>query len=692
MHDDRLLLEARLNRFFRDHLEPAIYQARAPLTLAAWRVPGEPVPFADAARQNFAPIDIGAAWGEPWSTLWIHAVGEVPEDWLGVPATEPEVVIDLGFTAAAGFQAEALAYRADGSMIKAVSPFNNHLPVRPGEPVEFYLEAAANPDVANTGFLPTPNGDPATAIDTPLYVIKKLALALRCVQVWELRADIWTLSGLMHELPVDSSRRAEILFALQRAIDVTDPDDVAGTAVAARRELTEALSRPASASAHRVFAVGHAHIDSAWLWPIRETIRKCARTFSNVIQLADADPTFKFACSSAQQYAWIKQYYPELFDKITEKVRAGQFVPVGGMWVESDTNMPGGEALARQFVAGKGFFLENFGIETEEVWLPDSFGYSAALPQIVRASGSRWFLTQKISWNQINTMPHHTFWWEGIDGSRVFTHFPPADTYNATLSGAELARAERQYREKGRGTTSLLLFGYGDGGGGPNRDMVAAAHRLRSLEGSPTLRIDSPAAFFADAESEYPDAPVWRGEMYLELHRGTYTSQARTKQGNRRSEHLLREAELWAATAAVSTGAAYPYEVFDRLWKTVLLHQFHDILPGSSIAWVHREAETTYAAVKAELEGSIAASLEALVGEGQHLLAVNAAPHSRAGVPALGIGLPITGGREVEADEADGGFTLDNGLLRAVITSAGQLASLIEAVTGRDAIAPGDRG
>jgi alpha-mannosidase len=692
MHDDRLLLEARLNRFVRDHLEPAIYHASAPLALTAWRVPGEPVPFANAARQNFTSINIGAAWGEPWSTLWIHAVGEVPADWLGVAATEPEAVIDLGFTAAAGFQAEALAYRPDGSMIKAVSPFNNYVQVTPGEPVEFYLEAAANPDVANTGFLPTPNGDPATAVETPLYVIKKLALALRNVDVWELRADIWTLSGLMHELSVGSSRRAEILFALQRAIDVTDPDDLAGTAMAARRELTEALSRPASASAHRVVAVGHAHIDSAWLWPVRETIRKCARTFSNVIELADADPTFKFACSSAQQYAWIKQHYPELFDKITEKVRVGQFVPVGGMWVESDTNMPGGEALARQFVAGKGFFLENFGIETEEVWLPDSFGYSAALPQIVRASGSRWFLTQKISWNQINTMPHHTFWWEGIDGSRVFTHFPPADTYGATLSGAELARAERQYREKGRGTTSLLLFGYGDGGGGPNRDMLAAAHRLRSLEGSPTLRIDSPAAFFSEAEAEYPDAPVWRGEMYLELHRGTYTSQARTKQGNRRSEHLLREAELWSATATLRVGNRYPAAELKQLWELVLLQQFHDILPGSSIAWVHSDAERNYAAIAERAEKIIDEAVRALVGEGQHLLAANAAPHAWAGVPALGIGFPVTGGREVEAEEGDGGFTLDNGLLRAVITSAGQLASLVDAVTGRDAIAPGDRG
>jgi alpha-mannosidase len=274
----------------------------------------------------------------------------------------------------------------------------------------------------------------------------------------------------------------------------------------------------------------------------------------------------------------------------------------------------------------------------------------------------------------------------------VFTHFPPADTYNATLSGAELARAERQYREKGRGTTSLLLFGYGDGGGGPNRDMLASAHRLRALEGSPTLRIDSPAVFFSEAEAEYPDAPVWRGEMYLELHRGTYTSQARTKRGNRRSEHLLREAELWSATATLRVGNRYPAAELKQLWELVLLQQFHDILPGSSIAWVHSDAERNYAAIAERTEEIIDEAVRALVGEGQHLLAVNAAPHARAGVPALGIGLPVTGGREVEAEDGDGGFTLDNGLLQAVITSAGQLASLVDAVTGRDAIAPGDRG
>ena len=692
MHDDRQLLEARLTRFVHDHLEPAVYRGSAPLTLTAWPVPGEPVPFREAVLQTFRPIEIGTPWGRPWSTLWIHVIGSIPANWAAVDGTVPEVVVDLGFTAAAGFQAEGLAYRPDGTTIKAVSPFNNHVPVEPGEPIDIYLEAAANPDVAITGFHPTPNGDPATLAGTELYVIKKLALDLRDIAVWELRADIWTLAGLMNELPVSSSRRAEILVALQRAIDAADPDDIAGTAAAARAELAEALAQPASASAHRVVAVGHAHIDSAWLWPVRETIRKCARTFSNVVQLADADPAFIFACSSAQQLAWIKQYYPDLFDKITEKVRDGQFVPVGGMWVESDTNMTGGEAMARQFVAGKSFFLENFGVETEEVWLPDSFGYSAALPQIMRASGSRWFLTQKISWNQINTMPHHTFWWEGIDGSRVFTHFPPADTYNAVLSGAEMARAERQYREKGRGTTSLMLFGYGDGGGGPNRDMVAAAHRLRSLEGSPTLRIDSPAAFFADAESEYPDAPVWRGEMYLELHRGTYTSQARTKQGNRRSEHLLREAELWSATAALRVGYEYPQVELRQLWELVLLQQFHDILPGSSIAWVHQDAERNYAAIAERAETVIEQAVRALVGEGGRTLVLNAAPHPRVGIPSLGIGARVADDGEVTAEEQDGGYVLNNGVVRVVINSAGHISSLVDAATGRESIAPGEVG
>jgi alpha-mannosidase len=407
------------------------------------------------------------------------------------------------------------------------------------------------------------------------------------------------------------------------------------------------LASPAHASAHRVVAVGHAHIDSAWLWPVRETVRKCIRTFSNVLSLMDEHPDLVFAASSAQQFAWVKDHAPELFDRIRARVADGRFVPVGGMWVESDTNMPGGEAMARQFVAGKRFFIEEFGVEPLEAWLPDSFGYSAALPQIVRAAGSRWFLTQKISWNETNVMPHHTFRWEGIDGTRVFTHFPPVDTYNSDLSAAELARAQRQYAEKGLANTSLVPFGYGDGGGGPTREMLAAADRQASLEGSPVVELGSPESFFRAAEAEYAGPPVWSGELYLEFHRGTYTSQARTKRGNRRCEHLLREAELWATTAAVRVDGQYPYDELELSWHTVLLQQFHDILPGSSIAWVHREAERRYAEVAAELERLIDACLRRLAGTGDRRIGFNAGPFPVGGSPALGAAV-LNGGSSPE--------------------------------------------
>ena len=290
--------------------------------------------------------------------------------------------------------------------------------------------------------------------------------------------------------------------------------------------------------------------------------------------------------------------YPELFARVREYVDQGRFVPAGGMWVESDTNLVGGEAMARQFVVGQRWFRDHLGVDPREVWLPDSFGYTAALPQIVTLAGMRWFLTQKISWNTTNPFPHHTFWWEGIDGTRVFTHFPPVDTYNSELSGAELAHSAANFRDKGVASRALVPFGYGDGGGGPTRGMLGRARRTADLAGSPRVRVETPAAFFSAAEEEYAErAPVWAGELYLEIHRGTYTSQAAMKDGNRRCEHLLREAELWSATAAVRGLLDYPADELRAAWETVLLHQFHDILPGSSIAWVHREARATYARV-----------------------------------------------------------------------------------------------
>jgi alpha-mannosidase len=687
MHDNASHVEARIERVGRQFLRPAVERRRLPLEVVAWEAPGEPVPFADAVHQTYAPIAPGTPYGKPWGTTWLHVTGATPAGWGG-PGRVLDIVFDLGFSAGQpGFQAEGLVFRPDGGIVKGLEPLNDTVPAGPG-PIDLYVEAASNPNIGGDwSSLPTPLGDRATAGTEPIYTLRRVDLVERDLTVDGLLRDCWTLVGLMRELEPSLPRRADILRALERMCDVVDPDRVAETAQDGRDALAAVLASPAYPSAHRIVAVGHAHIDSAWLWPTRETIRKCARTFANVLALMDDNPEFVFACSSAQQYAWMKEHYPALFERIRERVTEGRFVPVGGMWVESDTNLPGGEALVRQFVQGKGFFLREFGYEPDEVWLPDSFGYTAALPQIVRAAGSRFFLTQKISWSQTNRMPHHTFWWEGIDGSRVFTHFPPVDTYNSDLSGADLARAQRQYAEKGLSNISLVPFGFGDGGGGPTREMLAALERTRSLEGSPRVSAGTPRHFFEQALAEHPAPATWSGEMYLELHRGTYTTQARTKQGNRRSEHLLREAELWSATAAWRGLGDYPYEDLDAAWRIVLLQQFHDILPGSSIAWVHQEAERNYAAVGATLTALVEQKQRALAGPGTVPVVFNAAPVAAAGAPPLGAaaGSPPAPIAPVACED---GWVLDNGVVRASFDRAGLLRSFRSG--GRELIAEGE--
>ncbi len=716
--DPSRLVDHRIDRLVRERLVPAVERARASVIIEAWEVPDEPVPFAQAVSSPFTPFSIGQAWGRPWGTVWFRVTGTVPPEW-NAGAEDVELVVDLGFTGAqAGFQAEGLVYATDGSILKAIEPLNGYvrLEVGPGDDFEVFIEAAANPDIGS-GFIefrPTPLGRKATAPADPLYALRRIEVVHRDREVWELVQDIWTLHGLALQLPLTSPRRAQLFAALEAMADAVDPFDVAATASQGRAALRPALEAPAAASAHRVFAVGHAHIDSAWLWPVRETVRKVARSFSNVLDLMDQDPDFVFAASSAQQYAWMKQFYPELFERIRARVAEGRFVPVGGMWVESDTNLVGGEALVRQFVEGSRFFREEFGVHPREVWLPDTFGFTAALPQIARAAGADYFLSQKISWNETNRFPHHTFLWEGIDGSRLFAHFPPVDTYNSMLSGADLARAEQNFADKGQANTSLVPFGFGDGGGGPTREMLAAARRTRSLDGSPTVRMASPAEFFDAARAELAATAVWSGELYLELHRGTYTSQARTKGGNRRSEALLHEAELWGATAAIRLGHPYPYDELRDAWHTVLLQQFHDILPGSSIGWVHDQAVENYRIVGEKLEGLIGGALGALAaasvsdaagagpdtrdragtdGAGAHPgtpIVFNPSPVDVDGVRAHSAGARATGG-SARLERTSAGLVLTNDHFRVRIDADGLIDSLVDLATGRDIVPPGER-
>ncbi len=607
MHTQLASLPARTAKTharIKDH----VYGRRVPATLTVHHLPGEPESFADATAGEFTPFELGTPWGRGWSTSWFQITVTKPLDATG----RWELVVDPGFDAnMPGFQAEGLFWSVDGLPLKGLNPLNAYLPLpdlAPGEAFTVYLEAASNPPVH--GNADTTYSDLDTTPDTHIYTFRVAELAELNEEVYALDLDLAVLNELQGELPT-GPRKAQINAAIEQALDALDVRDVAGSAAAARAALAPALAAPAHATEHTISAVGHAHIDSAWLWPIRETMRKCARTFSNVATLAEDYPELVFACSQVQQYEWMRDHYPEVFRRIKDAVAKGTWAPVSGMWVECDSNLPGGEAMVRQFTYGKRFLADELGVQVNEVWLPDTFGYSGALPQIARLAQARWFMSQKMSWNTTDVFPHHTFRWEGIDGTRIFTHFPPSDTYNAQVFGDELARSARNFKDAGPANRSLMAFGHGDGGGGPTREMMERARRVADLEGSPKVVVESPKEFFARAEDEYGQAPVWVGEMYLEFHRGTYTTHVNVKQSNRRTEHQLFEAELWATTATLLTGAEYPYDELDELWRAALLNQFHDILPGSSIRWVYRDARSSYEDLDVRLEALIADSLGA---------------------------------------------------------------------------------
>jgi len=515
------------------------------LELSAYEVRGEPIPYADAVRCEFRPFQVGERWGPPWSTTWFHIRGRVPEEWAGRSVVAR---FDLGFAGPTGFTCEALAWK-DGRPWRGVDPNHRQLPVE-GPDVDFYLEAAANPRATEQGDEPAPSMIALRHSTEPAFVLRQAELAL-----WQ-------------------------------------PGAISGGRL--------------DTGSHLVTAVGHAHIDTAWEWPLREARRKCARSWSTQVELMDEDPDYVFACSQPAQYAWIKESYPDLYARIKEKVASGQWEPVGAMWVEADCNLPSGEALVRQLLHGKRFFMDEFGIETHILWLPDVFGYPGNLPQLIKESGCDYFLTQKLSWNDTNKPEHNTFWWEGIDGTRVFTHFPPADTYNGDFRRSEVEASVRNFKDAERSRHSLYLFGYGDGGGGPTEEMIEAAHTLAVPMGHAT-------EFFDRASAEANELATVRGELYFELHRGTYTTQARTKWWNRRAQTALREAEMWSVAAG-----SYPRAELDRLWKTLLLNQFHDILPGSSIDWVYEEAER-------ELEGVVMGA-EAIARKAAEKIGVSVGP------------------------------------------------------------------
>ncbi len=694
-----------LERFVTEVVGPAIHPRQLPLEVAAHHLHGEPITAAEALGREFLPFAVGDWWGGMWDTTWFRFRGSVPMEWAG---GDVAALIHLGGHRTVGFSAEGLIW-AGGQVVQGLHHRHRRFllgPANGGESVEFYVEAAANP-VPSQYRTDRPELLPDYA-GPPLYRLEQADLVVIDSEAEELYLDLQVLLEIAERLP----RRTEaIRAAVAAAAAIAADGDIAVTASRARAELAPLLAGSgvssrqfATSSSHVVAAVGHAHIDTAWLWPIRETRRKCARTFANQLRLLERYPEHRFACSQAVQYQWVKDSYPELYEHIRATVAEGRWLPVGGMWVEPDTNVPSGESLVRQLVHGKRFFADEFGVETHELWIPDVFGYSAALPQIAAQAGVTALITQKISWNDTNVFPHSTFWWEGHDGSRLLAHFPPANTYNGDFSAGQLLDSQRNFKDGTRSDRSLYPFGYGDGGGGPTAEMLERARRLASQDGLPRVEVATVDEFLADVRDEAGELATWVGELYLETHRGTLTTHADVKQVNRRGEEALRAAEMWSVTAGIDRRPQ-----LDQAWKLLLLQQFHDILPGSSIHWVYEDARADQAAVLDAASRVAAEAQSALAGSGGNgsgaagLVAFNAASHDRrevvqlpdgslamVSVPACGWGTMRDQERPARPVEVGPGW-LQNGRLRVEWDDDGLLTSVWDLEAGREVLAEGER-
>jgi alpha-mannosidase len=384
----------------------------------------------------------------------------------------------------------------------------------------------------------------------------------------------------------------------------------------------------------RLALTGHAHLDLAWLWPLEETRRKARRTFASVLGLMDRYEDFTFNQSSAQVYEWVERDAPELFERVRERVAEERWELVGSSWTESDCQVTGGESFVRQLFYGQRYFEERFGLRSTVAWLPDVFGFSPAVPQLLRGAGMPGFFTYKLNWSETNKFPHDLFLWEGIDGSRVVAHTfeNPGTDYNGDIAPLDLHGTWSNFRGKRYHPESLFSFGWGDGGGGPSEKMLESYARLRDFPAMPRLRMARVDDFFASLPGDR--LPRWVGELYLELHRGTFTTRGRVKKLNREAELRLLEVEAFATVAALD-GAEYPAENLERLWKTLLLNQFHDILPGTSISEVYEDAHRHLEATVADAEGLRDEALRCLAGGAESaeaektIIVANAALHPR---------------------------------------------------------------
>ncbi len=566
MHLDKIHLE-RIRKFI-NRLKQDVYTDKHELRTLFCYCQDRPIPYAEIDIQSWSEVKKGEVWGKTWGSAWFRFTAEVP---IELADKEIGAWIDL--------DSEACVWK-DGipwlGLTNKVDWYHNagkyYVPIskqaRIGEKLEILVEAAAN-DLFGAG--------------KAEYKMVEASLVVFHPELLGLIMDMELLLNLAENLPEKTVRRQKILYGLNRICDLWQD----GKGFAKCKDIALGLlSKPANASALTAYSVGHAHIDLAWLWPVRETIRKGGRTFATALRLLESYPEYVFGASQAQLYLWTKEHYPYLYQQIKQAVTQGRWEIQGAGWVEFDTNLTGGESIIRQMLYGKRFFSEEFGISPNVLWLPDCFGFNANLPQLMQGCGVKFFMTQKLSWNESDTFPHNLFRWQGIDGSEVLAHQLPTHDYNFSNTPKAFLETEKRFTQSETNSEFLNLFGIGDGGGGPGKEHIEYGLRQQNLEGVSRFKFAPATEFFAKlSEYDPKELPLWTGELYLQFHRGTYTTQALMKKNNRLSENMLHDAELLAAI----TGKTYPLEL-RQIWQDTLLMQFHDIIPGSSIGWVYRDA------------------------------------------------------------------------------------------------------
>ena len=679
-----------------ERIKEAVYTPVSKLAVTAY-VTREPVPYAQ--RQNGTPLALtsGEKWGNLFDCAWFHFTGMVPAEAKGQSVV---LLIDVN--------GEACIFDQTGCPLQGLTNVNSEFDFSLGKPGKRVVPLAA----------PASGGESvdiwADAGCNDLFgrlqesgTLKQAGIAICHPNLHALQYDFEVLHELMQQLPEKSARHERIWAALTQAALVLQHLSDEEAAVA-RQILAPELAKQAGDPSLHISAVGHAHIDLAWLWPLRETIRKGARTFSTALHFMDRYPDYVFGASQAQLYLWMKEHYPTLYEKVKQRIAEGRWEVQGGMWVEADTNVSGGEALVRQFLYGKRFFRQEFGVEVTNLWLPDVFGYSGALPQIMLKSGVDYFMTQKLSWSQVNQHPHHSFWWKGIDGTKVLTHMAPEGTYNSSAAPRAIARAEQEYLDKSVSEHCLVIFGIGDGGGGPGEEHLERLDREKNLAGLSPVIQEPAADFFAKLATESTNFHTWAGELYLERHQGTYTTQAHNKRFNRKLELALRELELSASRALWQTGQTYPADELLAIWREMLLYQFHDILPGSSITRVYDESRARYAALLAQAQALTATadqSLNAKVNTQaatKPLIIANSLSWARQELVQwdgqwLDVTVPPVGYTTVDLATAKAVYTapvatpnsLENEFLRVTLDADGSIRSIVDKVSDREVISAG---